>query len=209
MWTWQHCWVGQGFLEDFPPDWPALPRVVVYCLTQSRAQRALGLSTPASDTSTVSNGSTTCSWGFLPSSDSLSDWGGTRVSSHACTPLLLLWNLTSGCSSLYPIFWARRCDWYLTLQRGQATEGQEIHHSLPLSRQDRTRPDVGMNLSLWVHGSLQMRKIGRPLLWEKTIFFTEASLLLKLPPPPPPPISNRWRCYIFRFERASTDCGTV
>lgn len=27
--------------------------------------------------------------------------------------------------------------------------------------------------------------------------------------PPPPPISNRWRCYIFRFERASTDCGTV
>lgn len=51
-----------------------------------------------------------------------------------------------------------------------------------LSWQDRTRLSIRMNLSLWVQGPLQMRKIDRHLLWEETVFFRGVLSFWKISP---------------------------
>lgn len=168
--TWQHCSVGQGFLREFPPDWPALPQVTVqsYAVPSTRSTRSL----PPSPC----RWHIRCEWWahnlLLPSSDS--DWG-VHLSSH--THLLCscceIWPL--GCSPLSPIFWARRCDWYLTLQRGQAIEEPEIHHSLNWAGRTGLDQMSGL-ICLFGCRDLCKWQMGSPLLCKETVFFTEGRM---------------------------------
>lgn len=121
-----------------------------YTVTSTRSTCSLPLARAGDtgDTSAVIDGPST------PACPPLAEEGHISSHAHVLCSCCEIWPF--GCSPLSPIFWARRCGWYLTFQRGRAVEEPEIHHSTALSRQDRTRLDVRINLSLWVQGPLQM-----------------------------------------------------